>query len=326
MERVVVTGGTGFVGAHVAARLMRDDEHEVLVTVRTPEQEQVAIALAKRGGVNPDIVDELEVEVADLGSEEGWADAFEDADYVVHAASPSVDGVRRVLAAAREAGVRRVVLVSCFGAVAYGQPERSAPFTEADWTDVDGAGVTESQRTSTLAERAAWDAVGAEGLELVVLAPVTLWGPVLSKEPPLTGRIALTMLKGGLPFVGPVRSNLLDVRDLADLALRAMTHPDAAGRRFVATSGEPVALSAVAKQMGVRSVKVPRWASRKDAPELVELAETMGDPRPADASVAQRLLGWQPRPVEKTVRDTASSLRDLGLLSPSFEESLREFR
>ena len=97
---------------------------------------------------------------------------------------PAREGALRVLRAARRAGVRRVVLTSSFAAIGYGHPPRSSPFTEADWTNADAAGLSAYVKSKTLAERAAWDFIAREGgdLELSVVNPVVVFGPVLGPD------------------------------------------------------------------------------------------------------------------------------------------------
>ncbi|HRX40376.1 MAG: NAD-dependent epimerase/dehydratase family protein, partial [Amphiplicatus sp.] len=169
MSTVLVTGGSGFVGSHCILQLLAGG-HNVRTTVRNLKREGDVRAILKVGGAEPG--DALKFFAADLESDAGWAEAVAGCDYVLHVASPfpptvpkdeneliipAREGALRVLRAARDAGVKRVVLTSSFAAVGYGQPQRSAPFTEENWTDVEGDDVRAYVKSKTLAERAAWD-------------------------------------------------------------------------------------------------------------------------------------------------------------------------
>jgi nucleoside-diphosphate-sugar epimerase len=260
---------------------------------------------------------------------------------VLHVASPTLrnapqseesmisaarDGVLRVLRAARDAGVRRVVLTSAFGAIGYGHPRRSAPFTEDDWTNVD-ADIAPYQKSKTLAERAAWEFVRAEGggLELAAVHPVGVLGPVLGPDDPPSLRLIRSMLAGDLPVCPPFGSSWVDVRDVADLHLRAMTDPAAAGERWLASAGRSLRAVEVARilrrRLGDRAAKVPtrepplpvaRLMSRL-VPRLRVLRPQLGQDFDGTGAKAERLLGWKARPIEESIAETAESLLAHGL-------------
>src|SRR5262245_44822718 len=195
MSKVLVTGGSGFVGSHCIAQLLAAG-HEVRTTVRDLAREGVVRGMLKEGGA--DAGDRLTFAAADLTRDAGWAEAVAGCDFVLHVASPfparaprhedelitpAREGTLRVLRAARDAGVKRVVLTSSFAAIGYGHPPRETAFDETSWTDP-SAGVSAYVKSKTLAERAAWDFIAAEGrsLELSVVNPVAVFGPVLGPD------------------------------------------------------------------------------------------------------------------------------------------------
>ena len=195
MSTVLVTGGSGFVGGHCILRLL-EAGHAARTTVRDLKREPDVRAMLRHGGVEAG--ERLSFAAADLTGDAGWPEAVAGCELVLHVASPfpagvpkdddelivpARDGALRVLRAARDAGVKRVVLTSSFAAVGYGHPPQAAPFDETAWTDVT-AGVSAYVKSKTLAERAAWDFIAREGrsLELSAVNPVAIFGPVLGPD------------------------------------------------------------------------------------------------------------------------------------------------
>lgn len=330
---VLVTGGSGFLGAHCVAHLLRQG-YRVRTTVRTA---------ARAGAVRETAGDAAEIAVADLTSDRGWAAATRDCDAVLHVASPfppreprnaddlivpAREGTLRVLRAARDAGVRRTVLTSSFGAIGYGHRDAAArTFTEDDWTDLDGEPIGAYVRSKPLAERAAWDFVAREGggMELSVINPTGIFGPALSRDYSLYIDLVAQLLNGRLPVLPRLTYGVADVRDVADLHLRAMIAPEAAGERFVATAGQMSLLDiamllrerfgAAARRVPVRTVPdgLVRLAGRL-SPRLALVVPDLGVERRTTAGKARRVLGWRPRAPEETIVDTAVGLSRLGVL------------
>ena len=262
-------------------------------------------------------------------------------DYVIHVASPipaaaprtedelivpARDGVLRVLRAARDAGVKRVVLTSSCGAVYYGHPPQTAPFDETSWTRLDGE-MSAYVRSKAIAERAAWDFMAAEGgaLELSAINPTGIFGPILGKDASSSIELVTRLLKG-MPGCPRLYFGVVDVRDVAELHLRAMTHPAAKGERFIASSGDIMSLLSIARvlrqRLGDAARKTPtrelpnwlvRFAARFDR-TLRPLVPLLDSTRRATSAKAQRLLGWQPRPPEDAIVATAESLIAFGVV------------
>ncbi len=344
-QLVLVTGGTGFIATHCMLQLLSSG-YRVRTTVRSLHREPEVRAMLKEGGVEPG--DRLSFVEADLGADAGWSDAALGCSFVMHGASPTpsgsqtreadwvkpaVDGVLRVLRAARDAQVERVVLTSAFGAIGMGHPPQSRPFNETDWTDLSG-NVAPYQRSKTLSERAAWDFIARDGggLELSTVNPTAVLGPALGSDYSHSIRL-IKNLMDGLPGCPKINSGFVDVRDVADLHLRAMTNPAAKGERFLATSGESLWLIDVAKvlrlRMGAAASKVPtrvlpnwlvRLAGLKD-PASKAIVPFLGVNLNASSEKAARLLGWLPRPSEEAIVASAESLLRLGLLSTKNESA-----
>lgn len=337
MSTVLVTGGSGFVGSHVVLQLLSAG-HVVRTTVRSLDREAAVRAMLRDAGADDS---RLSVVAADLFSDGGWADAVRGCDCVIHVASPmppqppktedelivpARDGALRVLRAARHASVRRVVLTSSCGAIYYGHPLRAEPFDETSWTRLDGE-MSAYVKSKAIAERAAWDFIASEGgtLELAVVNPAGIFGPVLGAD--FSSSIELvTRLMNGLPGCPQIYFGVVDVRDVADLHLRAMIDPAANGERFIAVAGRSMSMLDIATVLKARlgdaaarvpTRQLPNWLVRGVAlfnPPLRQLLPLLGKVRDATSAKAERLLGWQPRPAEEAIVATAESLVRFGLV------------
>lgn len=339
MTTVLVTGGSGFVGGHCITQLLTAG-HQVRTTVRSATREADVRAKLKAADVEPG--DRLSFVVADLEHDSGWREAVAGCDYVLHVASPlptsepkheddiiipAREGTLRVLRAAHDAGVKRVVLTSSFGAVGYGHKPRKAPFTESDWTDISGADVTAYIKSKTLAERAAWDFIASEGgqLELSVINPVGIFGPVLSADHSASIHLIKSLLDGAMPGCPQLYFGAVDVRDVADLHIRAMTDPAAKGERFLAVAGDSMSMIGIARvlrhHLGAAATRVPRfqlpnWIVRFAAlrnPMLLQVIPQLGKVRSSSNAKARRVLGWSPRSNEDVIVATGESLVHSGM-------------
>lgn len=339
-ELVLVTGGSGFLGAHCILALLKAG-YRVRTTVRSAKREADVLATLKAGGVEPG--DRLSFAMADLMSDAGWPQAVAGCDYVLHVASPfppgvpkheddlivpAREGALRVLRAARDAGVKRVVLTSSFAAIGYGKmPSGGRPFTEESWTDPT-AKVSAYVKSKTLAERAAWDFIAAEGgrLELAVVNPVGIFGPVLSSDHSTSTEFVQRMMNGAMPGLPRLSFGVVDARDVADLHVRAMIDPAAKGERFLAVSGDFMTVREIAQTLKtrlgnaaarVKTRELPDWLVRIVGlfnPEAGQLVTELGKVKNATNAKAVRVLGWAPRSREDALAATGESLVRLGLL------------
>ena len=321
MSPVLVTGGSGYLGTQLVAALLRTGS-PVRTTVRSKDREADLRAAVRRGGADDA---DLELVVADLSADDGWKAALADCEEVHHVASPipyvqpedpddlivpAREGALRVLRAARDAGARRVVLTSSFAAVGY-TPKPGAEFTEDDWTDPDTPGLAPYPRSKAIAERAAWDLMQHDGgdTELVVVNPTFILGPTLTTDLRSSMHLIKAMLDGTMSVTPRARMGVVDVRDVADLHIRAMSAPDAAGKRFLGVADGPT--TSFVEVAGVLRQRLGPLAAR------VPTQEAPGEDRPRPVihnDRARNELGWRPRPVETTIVESAESLRDLGLL------------
>lgn len=340
MSTVLVTGGSGFIGSHAILQLA-EQGYAVRTTVRSLKKEGAVRAMLANGGLDPEA--DLTFVAADLTQDDGWDAAVAGCDYVLHIASPfppslpeheddliipAREGALRVLRAAQKAGVRRVVLTSSFAAIGYGHAPQQEPFDEADWTNLDGRDVTPYVKSKTLAERAAWDYVQNEGagLELAVVNPVGVFGPVLGPDYSTSIKLVQRLMDGEMPGCPKLAFGVVDVRDVVDLHLRAMTDPAAEGERFLAIAGQTMTIAEMAQTLRDRlgaaasrtpTRELPNWFVRLVAlfdAEVRSVTPELGKRKDASNAKARKLLGWDPRSREDALVATAESLLEHGLL------------
>ena len=334
IEHVLVTGGTGFVGAHCILQLLQKG-YSVKTTIRALDRKNEVLEMLKKGGISS--FENIEFIEADLTRDANWNNAVEHCSYVLHVASPihlkvpkdenelivpAVEGTLRILKAARDAGVKRVVMTSNFGAVGYSHKDTSRLITEESWTDPNEKGLSAYNKSKVLAERAAWDFIQREGgnLELSVINPMGIFGPSIG--PHLSSGLELLkkVMDGSMRRNPNITLGIVDVRDVADLHIRAMTNPAAKGQRFLALAGGIMSLPEIAQllkaNMGdaaknVSTKRMPDWVVRIAAwfsPVAKNVVPQLGRYRNASNEKAKAFLGWRPRNNEEAILSAAESL------------------
>ena len=332
---VFVSGGSGYLAGFLIRQLVAEG-WSVHTTVRTRAREASVRSLLA--------VDDsrLKFFAADLNHDAGWKDAMAGCSHVAHVASPlpagaikhpddviipARDGALRALRAASAAGVRRFVMTSSVAAIGSGRPKGVHTFTEEDWTDPYRPEVGPYAQSKTIAERAARDWVDAQGgdIEFCTVNPSVILGPVWSGDYSASILAVKKLLEGSIPGCPDLGFGLVDVRDVADLHVRALNAPHMAGERFIA-SGRSLKVVDIAQilkaRLGREGRRVPtrrlpdflvRLAARFD-PALNHVIGELGSVRNFDASHAKAVLGWIARPAEESIVDTARSLIDLGIV------------
>lgn len=316
--RVLVTGASGFIARHVIADLQA---HGYVV----------------RGTARRPVAGLDDVVTADLAADAGWAEAVADCDYVLHVASPfpvgvpksddelvrpAVDGTLRVLRAAADAGVKRVVLTSSIAAIVSGYRD-AVVRTEADWSDVDHSSAY--AKSKTLAERAAWDFARESGLELVALNPGMVLGPLGGPGVNTSVDVVRRLLVRDVPGAPKIGFSLVDVRDVAVAHRLAMESPIAPGNRYI-LAGDHLWMreiaAVLAEEFNPRGYRVPTgsmptWLLRLVAifdPSVRQALDFIGRMELVTADKARSELDWTMRPVRDTILDTANSLVEMGLV------------
>ena len=314
-ETVLLTGISGFLGGHVGLALLAAG-HKVRGSVRDPSKGDKARATLHRAGAD---TGSLEIVTLDLLEDAGWQQAAEGCRFVVHTASPfvleipkdrdelirpAVEGTRRAIGAALAAGVDRVVLTSSVAAIAYGHGNRTGPFTEADWTEIGGKGVSAYSESKTLAEREAWSLMEAAGARhrLAVINPAAILGPLLDDDPGTSGQLVVRLLNGTVPAAPRISFGIVDVRDVAALHVAAMTAAEAAGHRHIAQQ-TTLSFMAAARIVGealpehrgkLPKFQLPDWVVRAYAlfePSLRDNVVELGKDRTMRSDRAEELLG-----------------------------------
>ncbi|MFD2239046.1 SDR family oxidoreductase [Aureimonas populi] len=334
---VLVTGLSGFVAKHVARELLARG-YAVRGTVRSVTKGDEARAALSAAGCE---TGRLEIVQADLTDDRGWGEALAGCRFVQHTASPfpasqprdkfalvpvAKGGTLRVAEAAKAAGVERLVLTSSVVAVYHGHDGRADPrFTEADFSNVESPRISSYAVSKTLAERAAWETVEGTGMELAVLNPSLVLGPLMDRDPGTSADLVAMMMRGRLPLVPAARFGVVDVRDVAQAHVAAMERPEAAGRRFILTAGQRT-LREIADALGNAFPEFRPRLPRATVPNaLIEfaakvsrragtLASELDQRRTLDTTAAREGLGMDFRSPEEAIRAMAESLLRLGLV------------
>ncbi len=336
---VLVTGATGFIASWCIITLL-DAGYSVRGTVRS-----LSSADSWKKCLRPytERAEEVSLFEADLMQDQGWDEAVAGCEFVLHLASPfpleipndehelidpAVGGTLRVLAASARNRVRRVVLTSSVAAISSGHADRNRTFTEEDWSHLNGD-VPPYPKSKTMAEQAAWkfmqDLPAGQEMELAVINPGYVLGPVLDDREITSIALHQTLMDGSIPGVTRMKLNIVDVRDVARAHLAAMIVPEAAGKRFICVA-DGIFLPEVAKILAahfnplgfkIPTISVPSWMVRIYAlfNRLVrENTRELGVDPIYDSHRMRTLLGWQPLSLEKTIIDTGESLIRHGLV------------
>ena len=333
MEKVLVTGATGFIGLHCIAQLLQQG-YSVTGTVRSPnriEEVKQAISEQQLSTENLSFVE------ADLTKDEGWDEAVAGCDYVLHVASPfivgvpkhedeliipAVEGTRRVIEAAINEGVKKVVQTSSCAAIIETHNGKTH-FTEDDWTDASHPKTPAYYKSKTLAEQKAWELVGAQSTtKLAVINPAGVFGPTLSDDIGVANAFVLQVIDGKVPGCPKLHLGFVDVRDVAAAHILAMQKPEADGERFIISEREYWfrEFSAVLRAAGYEkapSREMPNWLVKFLGlfdPPTRQMSQMIGKEKITPSDKAKKLLGWKPRPADESLRDAAAQIVEKGMV------------
>lgn len=318
MKKVLVTGGTGFLGLRLVMQLLNDGYDVKTTTRKQSGQERILQVLKEHNAEN---LQNLSFAEADLSSDDNWLEAMKDRDYVFSVASPiffgkienesdaikpALDGTLRILRAANSAKVKRVVMTSNFGAVGFSK--KSGLTTENDWTNADEKGFSIYEKSKLLAEQAAWKYIKQPevNLEFVTVNPVAIFGPSLDRHVSGSFDLLKNILGDSAGRIPNLPLNVVDVRDVVDIEIRAMETPEANLKRFIASADGQISMSEIAdlikKERPSLNDKlvyktIPKWIidlgaifnSRAREGKLM-----MSINRNVSNQQARKILGWKP--------------------------------
>ncbi|QMW04688.1 SDR family oxidoreductase [Spirosoma foliorum] len=338
---VLVTGGTGFLGTHSILQLLQKG-YTVRTTLRSLTKKNEIIDALKIGGITS--FDKLSFIETSLTEDKNWAEAMKDCTYVLSVASPvfmtlpkdeneairpALEGIIRVLKAARDAGVKRVVMTSNFGAVGFSNKNPNSVTTEENWTDPNEKDLSVYEKSKLLAERAAWDFIKREGgsLEFATINPVAILGPSLGKHVSESFGLLVHLLDGSMKAFPQIPLNIVDVRDVAALHILAMETPDANGQRFIASANGQISFPEIARLLKAKRPDVAQHVSPRVLPNWVlRLAALFNEQAKHGASLlainrnvsnekVKNVLGWTPIATnEEAILASVDSLIKYGIV------------
>ena len=336
---ILVTGASGFVAIHTIIQLL-EQGYAVRGTIRSLKKEaDLRKTISRYVQAN----DRLEILPADLEQAAGWEGAMSGVETVLHVASPfplfepekeddliipAVQGTLRVLRAAHNAGVKRVVQVSSVAAISSGHNGENKTFTEADWSDLT-KDIGAYAKSKTLAERAAWDFInGAENtnkMELATINPPLIMGPVPNKDFRTSIELVRTIMLGQVPGVGRIKMGVVDVRDVASAIILAMQIPEAAGKRWLVAADKSLWLKDIAELLHgkyagkykINKIQFPSFLVRFIGvfdKKVSRVTQSLDWDYELSNANAKHILKWTPRPAEESVLAMAESLIEQGVI------------
>lgn len=334
MEKVLVTGATGYIGLHCIQQLL-DQGYAVNGSLRSLERKDEIIKSLESHNTS---TEHLKLFSFNLNEDEGWDDGMEGCDYLIHVASPialeiksedffvkpAVAGVKRALKFAKKHNIKKVILTSSVAAIFHGI-ELKEYYDENDWSDPENPSIDHYSKSKTLAEKAAWDFIEAEGkpFEFSVINPALVIGPSLSNDLGESNKAIQMVATGKMPVAVPLQFGYVDVRDVAAAHILAMQKQASDGERFALAEKDMwyEDVAKVLRENGFNKapkLSVPVWAAKilaNFSPELKMALPYIGRVRSVKyTSKAKDLLGWNPRPAEESILATANQIKDLGLI------------
>ena len=334
MEKVLVTGATGFIGLHCIKQLL-DRGYSVNGTLRSQDRQTEVVDSLERNNTPTRHLSLFEV---DLNRDSGWDSAIRDCNYVLHVASPfvltdededffvkpAVEGVQRALKFSKKHNVKKVILTSSFAAIHETLNDRQESFDEEDWSNPNKPGISFYAKSKTMAELAAWEFMEMENpdFSLAVINPVLVMGPSLSKDVGTSNSLVKNMINGSVPGTPKIHIGIVDVRDVASAHILAMESSGANGERIIVSEKELWVheVAAILRDAGFNKtpkVVFPKWLMKIVAlfrKDLALMIPMIGKRRDVSSSKARELLGWKPMKAELSIIDTAQQLKDFDLL------------
>ena len=336
---VLITGGTGFIAVHTIVKCLTAG-YLVRTSLRNMTRQDEVKKMVLQAGVPENLLTHLTFVKGDLTVAKDWEIALKNVTYVIHIASPTpttrpkdghamvkmaIDGVRNVFSAAKKAHVKRIVMTSASGAVLSGHKNHPEKFTEQEWTNLDGA-IDAYQRSKTRAEQEAFKFALDNDMELVTILPTTVMGPILGPDFSHSQMIIKNMLEGKSKHLIKLSFDIVDVRDVAQAHVLALTQENIAGERFLITSGDHLSFKQVAHLLKdefkaqapyISTKEVPDWIAIMASWFIVQLrmpVKLLGQNTACSNEKARKMLGLTPLSAKTALLATAHSMFDLNII------------
>lgn len=330
MEKVLVTGGSGYIGLHCISLLLKEG-YAVRTSLRSMKRKkEVQEALSDSIKNN----ERLEFCELDLMRDDGWDAAVKGCDYVLHVASPvyeknmqdensfiqpAKEGLLRALKPAVKYKIKRFVMTSSIAAITQGHEDKE--IDESFWSVID-ENTLPYIKSKTYAEKAMWDYMNqideTKKIEVCTINPSFVFGPSLTYDMGASNLLIRALLVGKLPALAKIQFNVVNVLDVAKAHILAMKSDSAPGQRFI-VSEKALWLSDIAeilKNNGfkkVPTVVVPNFLLGFLSFFLKDIAlfkDRLGKSQITKSDNAKKLLQWNPGFVKDAIIDTAKKYKE----------------
>jgi len=333
MEKVLVTGATGYIGLHCIHQLLNQG-YAVNGSVRSPERKNEVVDALHGHNAS---TEHLNLYTLNLTEDSGWDEAMEGCDFLLHVASPislertdedyfvqpAIDGVKRALSFAKKYNIKKVVLTSSVAAI-FDSLEKKDVYDESDWSDPNNPHISAYSKSKTLAEKAAWEfwKTEAHPFDLAVINPALVVGASISGDIGESNKAVEMVASGRMPVAVPLMFGYVDVRDVAAAHILAMQNPASNGERFALVEKDLwyTDVAKILRENGfdkAPTIGIPVWLAKILANFNKELKLTLpylGRKRSIKNTKAREKLGWNPRPAEESILDIANQMKELGML------------
>ena len=330
MEKVLVTGSTGFIGLHCIHQLI-EKGYSVSGTLRSKSREEEVRSSLKKANLSDT---NLSLYECDLMSDDGWEKAIDGCDYVLHIASPFINGLpdheddlikpaltgtQRILKlSAANPQIKKIIITSSFAAVGDTFNGQTV-FNESDWSDPNNNKISAYNKSKTLAEKSAWDFMESNpSFKLTVINPVGVIGPMLSDDIGTSNLFVKKILDGSTPGNPGLHIGFVDVRDVARAHVDSIKNEKSDNKRIILSKDEiwVSELSEILRNLGYKAPKrnIPKWLisvlSLFDK-QLGGLIPMIGKVRNIESSIFSEVFDWELISIEESAKVTAEQLKSM---------------